>query len=78
MKFNPIVVESTRTDPFKEFCNWKYVDWQFTWIFLGSFCRGLNTTNGWSAVGGQTNSAYVIGGIQPGDTPMGHSVPSLS
>lgn len=30
--------------------------------------------NGWSAVGGQTQSAYVRGGLDPNDTPEGHSV----
>ena len=30
--------------------------------------------SGWSAVGGQTQSAYVRGGLQPNDTKDGHSV----
>lgn len=30
--------------------------------------------NGWSAVGGQTQSAYVRGGIDPNDSHDGHSV----
>jgi hypothetical protein len=30
--------------------------------------------NGWSAAGGQTNSAYVVGGVKTGDGVMGHSV----
>ena len=30
--------------------------------------------NGWSPVGGQTHSAYVLGDIKPEDGPMGHSV----
>lgn len=30
--------------------------------------------NGWSAVGGQTISAYVEGGLQKNDGVMGHTV----
>jgi hypothetical protein len=30
--------------------------------------------NGWSAVGGQTQSAYIRDGIDPDDSPEGHSV----
>lgn len=30
--------------------------------------------NGWSAVGGQTISAYVEGGVEREDGVMGHSV----
>lgn len=32
--------------------------------------------NGWSAVGGQTQSAYVIDGLDPNDSSGGHSVSS--
>ena len=44
---------------------------------LNEFCnfKGEATTNGWSAVGGQTISAYVEGGIKRDDGPMGHSNP---
>ena len=38
--------------------------------------RAMGSTNGWSAVGGQTNSAYVEGGVRPEDGVMGHSVSS--
>jgi amidase len=31
-------------------------------------------SSGWSAVGGQTQSAYVRGRLQPDDTKDGHSV----
>ena len=30
--------------------------------------------SGWSAVGGQTQSAYARGGVQPDDSKDGHSV----
>lgn len=30
--------------------------------------------SGWSAVGGQTQSAYVRGGLDPDDSKDGHSV----
>lgn len=30
--------------------------------------------SGWSALGGQTQSAYVRGGLDPNDTKDGHSV----
>ena len=30
--------------------------------------------SGWSAVGGQTQSAYVRGGVDPNDSKDGHSV----
>jgi hypothetical protein len=36
--------------------------------------RGFNAINGFSAVGGQTNSAYIIGGLAKDEAPMGHTV----
>jgi amidase len=33
--------------------------------------------SGWSAVGGQTQSAYVRGGLDPDDSTDGHSVSYL-
>ncbi|CAG9998783.1 unnamed protein product [Clonostachys byssicola] len=42
-----------------EFCNWK----------------GFDSINGFSAVGGQTNSAYIKGGLKDGEAAMGHSSP---
>ncbi|CAH0023746.1 unnamed protein product, partial [Clonostachys rhizophaga] len=39
------------------------------------FSRGFNSINGFSAVGGQTNSAYIKGGLQDGEAAMGHSSP---
>ena len=44
---------------------------------LNEFCnfKGDATANGWSAVGGQTISAYVEGGVKRDDGPMGHSNP---
>ncbi|KAI0105341.1 amidase signature domain-containing protein [Nemania sp. FL0031] len=40
--------------------------------------KGIDVTSGWSAVGGQTISPYVRGGINPSDKWMGHSTPSGS
>ncbi|KAI1130215.1 amidase signature domain-containing protein [Nemania abortiva] len=40
--------------------------------------KGINVTSGWSAVGGQTLSPYVKGGINPKDRWMGHSTPAGS
>ncbi|OAQ99133.1 hypothetical protein LLEC1_03432 [Akanthomyces lecanii] len=37
--------------------------------------RSMGPMNGWSAAGGQTNSAYVPGGLVKGDGIMGHSNP---
>ncbi|KAH8601843.1 hypothetical protein B0O99DRAFT_680959 [Bisporella sp. PMI_857] len=37
--------------------------------------RGFNYVNGLSTVGGQTYSAYIIGGIREGEAPMGHTSP---
>lgn len=37
--------------------------------------KAIGSTNGWSAVGGQTNSAYVEGGIKMEDGVMGHTNP---
>jgi len=34
---------------------------------------GRGVTNGWSAVGGQTSSAYVFGGFEKGGDPLGSS-----
>lgn len=36
--------------------------------------RSIGPMNGWSAVGGQTNSAYVEGGVDMKDGGMGHTV----
>lgn len=36
--------------------------------------RGMGLRCGWSAVGGQCQSAYVRGGIDPNDQSGGHSV----
>lgn len=38
--------------------------------------RGQDQICGWSAVGGQSQSAYVRGGLQEDDAPSGHSVSS--
>ena len=35
---------------------------------------GSDMHNGWSAVGGQTQSAYVVNGLDPDDSSEGHSV----
>lgn len=40
--------------------------------------KGYNCSAGWSAVGGQTQSAYVVGKVEPGDTWLGHSTPGGS
>jgi len=40
--------------------------------------KGKELPSGWSAVGGQTQSPYVRGGVQPGDSKDGHSMPSGS
>ncbi|KAJ6093074.1 hypothetical protein N7486_008363 [Penicillium sp. IBT 16267x] len=40
--------------------------------------RGSNMPNGWSGVGGQTQSAYIRDGIDPNDSAEGHSNPSGS
>ncbi|OAA80786.1 Amidase signature domain protein [Akanthomyces lecanii RCEF 1005] len=37
--------------------------------------KGMGPMNGWSAASGQTNSAYVPGGLIKGDGVMGHSNP---
>lgn len=34
--------------------------------------------SGWSAVGGQTQSPYIVGGVEPGDSVSGHSNPGGS
>jgi hypothetical protein len=39
--------------------------------------RGVMLPSGWSAVGGQTQSAYVRGGLDLNDTKDGHSVSLL-
>ncbi len=36
--------------------------------------RGSKMTSGWSAVGGQTHSAYIRGGVDANDTRDGHTV----
>ncbi|KAH6615688.1 amidase signature domain-containing protein [Chaetomium sp. MPI-SDFR-AT-0129] len=37
--------------------------------------KAMGSTNGWSAVGGQTTSAYVEGGVKREDGVMGHNNP---
>ncbi|KAJ5622151.1 hypothetical protein N7528_005383 [Penicillium herquei] len=37
---------------------------------------GLMT--GWSAVGGQTQSPYIVGGVKPDERPLGHTTPGGS
>ncbi len=36
--------------------------------------RGSNTPSAWSAVGGQVQSAYIVGGVDPNDSKDGHTV----
>ena len=36
--------------------------------------KGFGITTGWSAVGGQTQTPYVVGGVAPGEKLLGHSV----
>ncbi|KAH0557049.1 hypothetical protein GP486_005161 [Trichoglossum hirsutum] len=43
-----------------------------------SYWKGTGLSCGWSAVGGQTQSAYVRGGIEAGDSFGGHSNPGGS
>ncbi|KAH6627164.1 amidase signature domain-containing protein [Chaetomium sp. MPI-SDFR-AT-0129] len=40
--------------------------------------RGSDMPSGWSAVGGQVQSAYILGGVDPDDSTDGHSNPSGS
>ncbi|KAH6847068.1 amidase signature domain-containing protein [Chaetomium sp. MPI-CAGE-AT-0009] len=40
--------------------------------------RGSGMPSGWSAVGGQVQSAYIVGGLDPTDSTDGHSSPSGS
>jgi len=40
--------------------------------------KGVAITSGWSAVGGQTQSPYVKGGVDPKDQWMGHTTPAGS
>ncbi|KAJ5157295.1 uncharacterized protein N7482_008395 [Penicillium canariense] len=40
--------------------------------------KGFGVTSGWSAVGGQTQSPYVKGGVDSKDRWMGHSTPAGS
>ncbi|KAK4145145.1 amidase signature domain-containing protein [Dichotomopilus funicola] len=40
--------------------------------------KGSNLTAGWSAVGGQTQTPYVKGGVDPDDQWLGHSTPGGS
>ncbi|KAI4270247.1 MAG: hypothetical protein L6R38_007190 [Xanthoria sp. 2 TBL-2021] len=39
---------------------------------------GIKLTSGWSAVGGQTQSPYVRGGVRSDAMPLGHSTPAGS
>ncbi|KAI1121608.1 amidase signature domain-containing protein [Nemania abortiva] len=41
-------------------------------------CKGTNLTSGWSALGGQTQSPYVVGGMDPKDRWIGHTTPGGS
>lgn len=43
-------------------------------LLLTWFTRGFDSINGFSAVGGQTNSAYIKGGLKDGEATMGHTV----
>ncbi|KAI1348678.1 amidase signature domain-containing protein [Xylaria sp. FL0043] len=43
-----------------------------------AFAKSSHVWGGWSAVGGQTQSPYVLGGIDPSDTFLGHSTPAGS
>lgn len=36
--------------------------------------KGFGITVGWSAVGGQTQTPYVVGGFKDGEKLLGHSV----
>lgn len=36
--------------------------------------KGFGVTTGWSALGGQTQSPYIVGGFKDGDKLLGHSV----
>jgi amidase len=40
--------------------------------------KGFGITTGWSAVGGQTQTPYVVGGVAPGEKLLGHSTPAGS
>ncbi|KAI4086140.1 MAG: hypothetical protein LQ344_007819 [Seirophora lacunosa] len=40
--------------------------------------KGIKLTSGWSAVGGQTQSPYVRGGVRSDAMPWGHSTPAGS
>ncbi|KAI4224190.1 MAG: hypothetical protein L6R36_004850 [Xanthoria steineri] len=40
--------------------------------------KGIKLTSGWSAVGGQTQSPYVRGGVRSDAMPLGHSTPAGS
>ncbi|KAK3367391.1 amidase signature domain-containing protein [Lasiosphaeria ovina] len=40
--------------------------------------KGFGITTGWSAVGGQTQSPYIIGGVKPGEKLLGHTTPAGS
>jgi amidase len=40
--------------------------------------KGTAITPGWSAVGGQTQSPFIEGGIKEGDTMLGHTAPGGS
>ncbi|KID81031.1 Amidase signature domain protein [Metarhizium guizhouense ARSEF 977] len=41
-------------------------------------CRGANLTSGWFAVGGQTQTPYVLKSVDPNDKWLGHSTPGGS
>ncbi|RHZ70336.1 hypothetical protein CDV55_108201 [Aspergillus turcosus] len=47
-------------------------------FFISGSLMGKDLPSGWSAVGGQTQSPYVRGGVQKGDSKDGHSMPSGS
>ncbi|KAF2968412.1 hypothetical protein GQX73_g5175 [Xylaria multiplex] len=40
--------------------------------------KGFGITTGWSALGGQTQSPYIVGGFKDGDKLLGHSAPGGS
>ncbi|KIW91565.1 uncharacterized protein Z519_07532 [Cladophialophora bantiana CBS 173.52] len=62
-----------------ELSNYKFVRPQAPRVSAtDKWCRGQNITSGYSAVGGQVQSAYVRGGVDPDDGSNGHSNPSGS
>lgn len=49
----------------------------FNWLNSShdeKFNRGVGLMSGWSALGGQAQSAYTSGNVDLQDTPLGHTV----